>query len=320
MKYYFLYTIIFFHFTLIAQDNLVPNFSFENNSACPTGPDQLANTTDWYSCNAESPDYFNSCQLVPFSYGIPFTLNGYQQARTGQAFAGIHVFGETPSPRREYLQVKLNDVLKTDTDYKVTFYVNLANNSSVSITQLGAYFSTNAVSDTGSLPLPFTPQILSPAGNYLTDTASWIQISGTYTASGGEQFITIGNFKDDNTTDTLQLTNAPILSYYFIDDISVTQFDSSPEAPNVFTPNEDGMNDDWVIRNLPKNSQIKIYDRWGVIVGGVENPEGIQGTFKWDGRTSSGERCKNGVYYYMVTTTDTDATDTVQEGIIHLIR
>ena len=74
------------------------------------------------------------------------------------------------------------------------------------------------------------------------------------------------------------------------------------------------MNDDWIIKNLPKNSQIKIYDRWGVQVGGVEGPEGIQGTYKWDGRTTSGERCKDGVYYYIIT------ADKTRKGFIHLIR
>ena len=88
----------------------------------------------------------------------------------------------------------------------------------------------------------------------------------------------------------------------------------SPAYANIFTPNEDGINDEWIIRNLPKNSLIKIYDRWGVQVGGVEGPEGIQGTYKWDGRTTSGERCKNGVYFYVVT------ADKTRRGFIQLIR
>lgn len=321
MKHSILYTIfIFLHLTLSAQDNLVPNYSFENYSACPTGPDLLSNVTDWYSCNIESPDYFNSCQLLPFTYGIPYTIAGYQKARTGDAFVGIQVFGATPAPRREYLQVRLTSSLKSDTDYNIIFYVSLANNSSTAISQLGVYVSSNAVMDATSGPLSYTPQVVSAAGFYLKDTASWTKVSGKYTATGGEQFITIGNFKDELSTDTLKLNSLPALSYYFIDDISVVQSDSSADAPNIFTPNEDGTNDDWVIRNLPKNSIIKIFDRWGLMVGGVEGPNGIQGTFKWDGRTTSGERCVNGVYYYMVTTTDTDATDKVRNGFIQLIR
>ena len=321
MKHSILYiAFIFLHLTLTAQDNLVPNYSFENYSACPTSADLLSNATDWYSGNKESADYFNSCQLMPFTYGVPATLYGFQKARTGEAYIGMHVYGGIPAPKREYIQVQLNSAMSAGTDYILTFYANLANNSSVAISQLGAFISANAVIDTTSGQLPFIPNIESPSGVYLKDTTEWVKISGKYTASGGERFITIGNFKDELLTDTLQLSNLPVLSYYFIDDISVVQSDSTSEAPNVFTPNEDGLNDDWIIRNLPKNSQIKIYDRWGVMVGGIENPEGIQGTFKWDGRTTSGERCANGVYYYMVTTTDTNATGKVTHGFIHLIR
>lgn len=314
MRYYLFYIIALCHFTISAQDNLVPNYSFENYSACPTNKDELANVTEWHPCNKEIPDYFNSCQLMPNTYGVPFTINGYQQARTGQACTGIVTYGAT----REYLQVQLTSALKEDTDYKVSFYVNLSNNSTVAISQLGIYLSSAAIGDTISTALPYIPQIIAGAGSFVKDTAAWTKISGVFTASGGERFITIGNFNNDGSTDTLQLSTLPAFSYYFIDDISVIQSDSSAEAGNIFTPNEDGFNDDWIIRNLPKNSQVKIYDRWGVMVGGVENPEGIQGTFKWDGRTTSGERCKNGVYYFVVTSTSEGSS--TQKGFIQLIR
>jgi OOP family OmpA-OmpF porin len=315
MRHFFLYPFfIFFHLTLFAQDNLVPNYSFETYSACPTAADELTNTTNWYSCNKEFPDYFNACQLVPYTYGIPLTVHGYQHARTGDAFTGIFVYGNSPATRREYLQVQLTSALKEDTDYDITFYVSLANNATVAVRQLGAYLSLSAISDTTSGALPYTPQVMGAAGSFITDTAKWVKISGSFRANGGEKFITIGNFKDEASTDTLQLSTLPALSYYFIDDISITQSDSTSEPANVFTPNEDGVNDDWIIRNLPKNSQVKIYNRWGVMVGGVDTPEGIQGTFKWDGRTTSGERCINGVYYYVI------STDKTRNGFIQLIR
>lgn len=314
MRNYLFYIIVLCHLSISAQDNLVPNYSFENYSGCPTSKDELSNTTDWYSCNKEFPDYFNSCQLLPNTYGIPFTINGYQPARTGQAYTGIVAYG----PRREYLQVRLTSTLREDTDYKISFYVNLSDNSSIAISQLGVLVSANAVGDTSlSGALPYSPQITAAAGSFAKDTADWIKISGVFTASGSERFITVGNFNTDSLTDTLRLNTLPAFSYYYIDDISVVQSDSTTEAANIFTPNEDGLNDDWIIRNLPKNSQVKIYDRWGVMVGGVENPEGIQGTFKWDGRTTSGERCKNGVYYYVVTST---SESTSQKGFIQLIR
>jgi gliding motility-associated-like protein len=315
MRHFFLYIIfIFFQFTLSAQDNLVPNYSFETYSACPTSADQFNFATNWYTCNKESPDYYNACQLIPHTYGIPFTIHGYQPARTGDAFTGIYVYGNLPATRREYVQVQLTSTLKADTDYDIAFYVNLANDATIAISQLGAYLSNSAISDTTSGALPYTPQIVSATGIFFTDTTKWVKVSGNFRANGGEKFITIGNFKDELSTDTLQLSALPALAYYFIDDISITQSDSTAEPANVFTPNDDGLNDDWIIRNLPKNSQVKIYNRWGVMVGGVDVPGGIQGTFKWDGRTTSGERCISGVYYYVIT------TDKTRNGFIQLVR
>lgn len=316
MRHYFLYTVLlFFNITLVAQDNLVPNTSFENEVACPTVADQLSATTDWYSGNIESPDYFHTCQLLPGTYGIPNTLYGYQLARTGDAFAGIQVYNGTSSSKREYLQVELNSRLSADTDYLISFYVNLANNSSVAISRFGIYLSTMAEIDTTSGAFPHAPQLSTDSSTFYKDTAKWVKISAYYTASGGERFITIGNFNTALTTDTLQLNTLSTLSYYFIEDVSVIQSDSSSATANIFTPNDDGINDEWIIKNLPKNSQIKIYDRWGIQVGGVESgAEGIQGTFKWDGYTTSGERCKEGVYFYVVT------ADKTRKGIIQLIR
>ncbi len=319
MSYRFLYIVIlFFSSAVFAQDNLVPNYSFENYSACPTGADELSNTTDWYAANKEIPDYFNSCQLLSSTYGVPFTIHGYQPARTGGAYIGLQVYGAVPD-RREYIQVQLSSSLKQDTDYLIEFYVNLANNSSLAITEIGAYLSSNPVNDTSAATLPYSPQVVSANSAFLSDTANWIKVSGTYTALGGERFITIGNFKDDSATDTLRVSASPSFSYYFVEDVRVVQSDSSAEAANIFTPNEDGINDDWIIRNLPKNSLIKIYDRWGVQVGGVEGSNGIQGTYKWDGRTTSGERCKNGIYFYVVSS-DTDGNIKSQKGFIQLIR
>lgn len=64
-----------------------------------------------------------------------------------------------------------------------------------------------------------------------SDTTQWTQIQGCFTANGGEQYITIGNFNYNVNTDTLYVgTNNPDpnytnplydYSYYYIDDVSL---------------------------------------------------------------------------------------------------
>jgi gliding motility-associated-like protein len=119
--------------------------------------------------------------------------------------------------------------------------------------------------------------------------------------------LTIGNFRNNFNIQT-QSTNQSFPShdsYYFIDDVSLVCCDSSgtcelPEppllpfyAPNVFTPNGDGINDLFEIKGLQKGDKINIYNRWGTKVFYNINEHAY-----WDGYTTSGEPCSSGTYFY----------------------
>ncbi|GIV29315.1 MAG: hypothetical protein KatS3mg028_0381 [Bacteroidia bacterium] len=60
------------------------------------------------------------------------------------------------------------------------------------------------------------------------------------------------------------------------------------ELPNVFTPNGDGVNDEWRVQwrcpEMIKDFRMEIYDRWG-----VKMYESMQRDAGWNGRTVSGE-------------------------------
>jgi len=215
-------------FAKASAQNLVPNHSFENFSQCPFNGGQINFAIPWYSANAASPDYFNQCGSIGCS--VPLNAWGYQIARSGQAYAQTGVYGSTTSSIREYIQVQLIDTLIAGKEYCVSFYVSQAGISSffnsympIVITEIGMLFSNNPIISSNLLPLPYTPQIVSPSGTFLSDTVNWMQISGTYTALGGEHFITIGNFKNDANTDTLHLIENGLdpQGYYYIDDVSV---------------------------------------------------------------------------------------------------
>ncbi|HJT75477.1 MAG TPA: gliding motility-associated C-terminal domain-containing protein, partial [Chitinophaga sp.] len=69
------------------------------------------------------------------------------------------------------------------------------------------------------------------------------------------------------------------------------------EATNILTPNGDGINDKWVVKNLelyPEN-EVKIYDRAGRMVYNRRNYSN-----DWDGRVD-GKPLGEGTYYYFVT-------------------
>ncbi|MBK7666004.1 MAG: T9SS type A sorting domain-containing protein [Sphingobacteriaceae bacterium] len=69
-------------------------------------------------------------------------------------------------------------------------------------------------------------------GNTIGDTLNWIEVSGTFTASGNESYLTLGNFLSDAAT-TKTVSNGSQttdLNFYFIDDVSVIDFNLSASA------------------------------------------------------------------------------------------
>ena len=90
--------------------------------------------------------------------------------------------------------------------------------------------------------------------------------------------------------------------------------------PNVFTPNGDGTND--VFSFTLKNGTVKsfaVYNRWGNLVHLTSNISNF--TFiSWDGRTTAGEPCNDGVYFYVLEYTDAKGELKTKRGYVSLMR
>ncbi|MCK6650004.1 MAG: gliding motility-associated C-terminal domain-containing protein [Bacteroidia bacterium] len=303
----------------------MPNPSFEDTINCPSNISQLYNCSNWITPTTGTSDYFNACASVVSGVSIPSNGAGFQQPKNGNAYVGISPYQRSsptgPFNYREYIQAMLIDSLITNNVYCVSFYLNCASISSISIDKIGLYFSNIPVNSSTSIFLPYTPQIESPVGFYLTDTLGWYKVEGTYTALGGEKYITIGNFRDELATDTIHTD--PLFAssaYYYIDDVSVIRCDTTnpfdeASIANIFTPNNDGINEQWVLNNLPEKTQVQIYNRWGVLVAGIAPPFTVQGTYKWDGRTTSGMPCVEGTYFYLIST-----PEKTYKGFVQLVR
>lgn len=166
-------------------------------------------------------------------FSIPANAMGFQYPRTGDAYVGMIAYEDAPlfgcpnaifaTGWREYIEVQLTAPLQAGVTYCAEYWVNLSDNSRYSTDDHGMYFSTTAVTNLQTATaLPFTPQIQNTTGQ-LADTAGWTKVSGTFTAAGGEQYIIIGNFKNDNNT-TVQCFNSNQIfsyAYYLIDDVFV---------------------------------------------------------------------------------------------------
>ncbi len=70
--------------------------------------------------------------------------------------------------------------------------------------------------------------------------------------------------------------------------------------PNVFTPNDDGANDLFVIQGLLGNqNKLQIFNRWGQLVYSIDNYLN-----NWNGKSSDNKNLPDGVYYYILLTED----------------
>jgi len=312
-------------FNISKAQNLVYNGDFEIYDTCPTQPSsdfdkQLEHTTGWtFPTKYGTSDYFNSCASTSNIWtkvNVPDTYIGYQEALSNNGYCGIYAyfFDEINGIEygTEYIQTKLLSPLILGKKYSFKFHVSLANFSEYAITEIGAYFSKTAISRNDAKSFNLTPQISSQIGMFLTDTLNWMIIEGEFIADGGEEYLTIGNFKDSSNTDTLNTgTIYPTgenAAYYFIDGVILEESLSDVTIPNIITPNGDEHNDQFLL-NFPFE-KVAIYNRWGNRVF-----ESINNDSYWDGRTTSGSEVPEGTYYYVITT-----TKETYKGFIQLLR
>jgi gliding motility-associated-like protein len=66
--------------------------------------------------------------------------------------------------------------------------------------------------------------------------------------------------------------------------------------PNVFTPNGDQINDEFLFTNMEIDKlNATIMNRWGNVVATFDEPSD-----SWDGKTENGQECTDGTYYYVL--------------------
>jgi OmpA-OmpF porin, OOP family len=238
----FLLLTLCLRFSASGQVNLVPNGGFEYITNCPYGTGAIYKAPPWFqpatwqgnTSNSSSSDLYDTCGNQ-FSMGIPTNFLGYQPARTGHGYAGIFLHIDTFN-YGEYIEVPLLSALLANKKYCVQFYISLADSSTEAISNIGAFFSTDSLLDFSILQHPsivnVIPQIENPTTNILSDTVNWTLVSGDFIASGGEKFMTIGNFHTPANTNSINVaipSSGGLIpsAYYYIDDVSVIYCDPS---------------------------------------------------------------------------------------------
>ncbi len=90
-------------------------------------------------------------------------------------------------------------------------------------------------------------------------------------------------------------------------------------VPNVFSPNGDGSNDEFLIyyEGFIK-IELRIYDRWGLLIWRGE--QGPEGPIRWNGRTQKGEDVPEDAYVFVVRGYFTSDKYTERAGTVTVIR
>ena len=113
----------------------------------------------------------------------------------------------------------------------------------------------------------------------------------------------------------LTATNANGCSDTYSLTIEVLDMPSSLTIPNIFTPNGDHQNDEFiVIAERIASYKLQILNRWGNVIITIEDPQ-----LGWDG-TIQGDQASNGTYFYQITATGMDQKSYNESGFFELLR
>jgi hypothetical protein len=272
--------------TLQAQQNLVPNPSFEEYLECPISSGQLWSVPPWEKFGTGGVNFYHECGTS--CCGIPENDLGGGQARTGEAYISIatvynnHAMAPLFS-ESQFLGTTLTEPLVVGKRYRATFFLMLVDSARFAGKNVGAHFSIGRPVDVNwdanveaAHLLSLTPQVRYEEEDFLSDKNSWMSISGSFTANGGEDYITIGNFDGYANSDTLNLNDGGVYpsigywegAYYVIDDVSVIEDTAwtgiSGSSATTFNLWPNPANDViYIETNGQQNMEVQIYDMAG---------------------------------------------------------
>ncbi len=238
----------------VQGQNPIPNPNFEIYDTCPSNSGQYASswsTITTISNPPPSPDYYNICGHMPSVHFLSSTT-----AQNGAGFNGFIAEGNVSiyNNIKEYLVANLLTPLIAGQTYNISFY--LRNNYD------GSYWNYDLpLSERGYMGFCFSAthpthlnceipnqttggihgSILNnfgmgrsyiPATHAAYTATTWTPVTLSYTASGGETYVTIGQFKLGPTS----LPSGQNFAYYYIDNITVTLPPPSADLSLSVTP------------------------------------------------------------------------------------
>ncbi len=134
-----------------------------------------------------------------------------------------------------------------------------------------------------------------PVYTVTTNGTYWVEV--TNTCNSKRDSITVKEINCDTTSSTSSV--------------------SVLEMPNVFSPNNDGVNELFIPQKTKEitNTKIAIYNKWGEKL--YESSSLLEG---WDGRTKAGIAVPEGTYYWIIDYADNKGQQHHLKGFVMLVR
>lgn len=215
--------------TVNAQDdyNLVKNPGFEAMTGKLKKNKSINLANDWDSPTGEKADLYSRTVKEPL-VSAPDNVMGREVPTDGNNYAGVVMFSYGDKTPRTYIMSELEGPLKAGQKYCVRFDVSLADNSKYAVNNVGAHLSKKPFSFDEKKTILAETHVKNSKNKVFNATYGWETVCGVFTASGGEKFITIGNFAGSKETKNEKVAKAkdskaqqiPI-AYYYIDNVHV---------------------------------------------------------------------------------------------------
>lgn len=260
--------------TTIYGQNLVPNGGFEENVECP---DDYPGNGDVYLAEpwvGFSADYIHVCAGQDPFYQ---ELGAYTTPLSGNGYVRIATYLTDSYNTREFIEVELTEPLEVGEYYCVEYYCKLNAAYGIGTDGMGAFFTEEFAEyedlvifeeGIGNRILP-EAQIISPIIH--DDTLKYSQVSGSFIADKVYNYVTIGNFVNDNKLETKNVLN-PLPDWgggasYAIDDIAVWKCSVDVDEKNlVERPTVYSTTDGLYVKHLKDPVVISIYNLQGALV------------------------------------------------------
>lgn len=217
-------------------ENLVPNPSFESTGKKVKRLGAIESATGWVSPTGARADLFISTKIEDIN--VPTNIYGKEDAKEGENYAGIVAYSHGNKEPRTYIMNKLESPLKKGMTYCVKYNVSLAEASKYTVPFVGMMLSKRAFGTDSKVSIIEEPSMMHFKALQdrlvLSGRYNWTEVCGTFVAQGGEKYVTIGNFLNDEESrdkatrmkpnKDVKVAQIPS-AYYYIDDISIQLLD-----------------------------------------------------------------------------------------------